>query len=174
VSTEWLKWLGVKGSREWGTAVNHDPADGVEPFLGRFVTTEIGVKLRPASWLRWENSFLDNRLTLAGAPVFTERSWRTKVGLQISRNLSLRTIVDYKGVVPDSTLSSEDHQRRWFADYLLTYMLSPGTALYVGYADRVENFAVFPGPPPELRRNGSPSASVGRQFFVKISYLLRF
>ena len=174
VSTEWFKWLGVKGKREWGTAVNHDPADGVEPFLGRFATTEIGVQLRPASWLRWENTYLDNRLSLDGAPVFTERRWRTKVGLQINRNLSLRTIVDYKGVVPDSTLSSEDHERRWFADYLLTYLLSPGTALYVGYTDRLENFAVFPGPPPELRRTGSPSTSVGRQFFVKVSYLLRF
>ena len=173
-ATEWLKWLGLNATYEWGSAVNHDPADGLVPFLGRFATAEVGVQLRPVPWLRMDNTYLDNRLSLGDAEVFTERSWRGKVNLQFNRYLSLRAIVDYKGVVPDSTLSAEDHQRRWTGDLLLTFLLNPGTALYLGYIDRYENFAMLPGPPPELRRNGSPSLSVGRQFFAKVSYLLRF
>jgi len=64
------------------------------------------------------------------------------------------------------------------ADFLVTYLLNPGTALYVGYTDGRENLALDPPTsamtPPTLRRIGSPDTSTGRQFFVKLSYLFRF
>ena len=61
-------------------------------------------------------------------------------------------------------------------DILFTYLLNPGTALYVGYTDRYENLGVDPTLPFALRlqRIGQPTTPTGRQFFVKLSYLLRF
>jgi len=52
--------------------------------------------------------------------------------------------------------------------------VNPGTAFYVGYTDRYENLAIGSGSPPSLFRSRSPDMSVGRQVFVKLSYLWRF
>ena len=57
---------------------------------------------------------------------------------------------------------------------MLTYLVNPGTALYVGYTDQYENLALGPGTPPSVDRTRSPEMSVGRQVFVKLSYLWRF
>jgi len=50
----------------------------------------------------------------------------------------------------------------------------PGTALYLGYTDQYENLAIRRGLETEVVRSRSPDLSVGRQVFVKLSYLLRF
>ncbi|MBI3670316.1 MAG: hypothetical protein HY237_11105 [Acidobacteria bacterium] len=59
-------------------------------------------------------------------------------------------------------------------DLLLTFLVHPGTAIYIGYADRYENFALDPAASSGLRRVGGPGLSTGRTFFIKVSYLLRF
>jgi len=83
--------------------------------------------------------------------------------------------VDWTASDADTTLSAEDaRQRKWGIDVLFTYLAHPGTALYFGYTDRYENLQFLPGPPRELGPSRSPDMSVGRQFFVKASYLLRF
>ena len=108
------------------------------------------------------------------APVFTDRILREKVSYQFTRALSLRAIVDYSIVNRDSTLSRVDPQHRWGVDLLFTYLVNPGTALYVGYRDGYENLAILPGSPPALYRTDDPTTSVGRQVFLKLSYLLQF
>jgi hypothetical protein len=50
----------------------------------------------------------------------------------------------------------------------------PGTAIYVGYADHRENLSIDPDNPTGLSRTGSPAFVTGRQFFAKVSYLVRF
>jgi hypothetical protein len=55
---------------------------------------------------------------------------------------------------------------------LLTYLVNPGTALYVGYTDGYDNVAIAADGRVQPSRH--PSTSTGRQFFVKTSYLLRF
>ena len=57
---------------------------------------------------------------------------------------------------------------------LLTYMVNPGTALYVGYTDLYENYRLDPLSSPELERTVNPTLNTGRQLFVKLSYLFRF
>jgi predicted porin len=107
------------------------------------------------------------------ARVFTDRILREKVNYQFSRALSLRAIVDYSTVDRDSTLSRVDPERRWAMDVLLTYLVNPGTALYLGYRDGYENLAIL-GTPPTLSRTEDPTTSTGRQLFLKLSYLLQF
>jgi hypothetical protein len=194
--TEWLRWLGADASVLWGTAVNHDPTalnDSVDflPFIGRVVEAEIGVKVRPTTQLRLEQSYVHSSMRTPPAVLrttdpatvyytqsqrlFTERKWRAKINYQFSRLVSLRAIVDYKWENFNTGLVDEDdpRKREWSADILLTYLVNPGTALYLGITDERENLATV-GSPPEVVRSRNPGLSVARQVFVKASYLFRF
>ncbi len=55
---------------------------------------------------------------------------------------------------PNSWLTREEDGREWSGDFLLTYLVNPGTAVYVGYIDKFENIDIVPGSPPSLRRIG--------------------
>jgi len=175
VESEWLKWLAGTAQLKLGSAVNHKPPKGTDPSLGDAVQGELGFTFRPAAQFRIDHTFLYERLaTRLGAPVFTDRILREKLNYQFTRELSLRAIVDYSIVRRDSTLSRVDPEHRWAVDLLLTYLVNPGTALYVGYRDGYENLAILPGTPPALYRTEDPTTSVGRQLFLKLSYLLQF
>src|SRR5213594_467968 len=174
LATEWLKWLGLDASYTWGTAVNHDPADGLTPFLGWAAETEVKVTLRPTSRLRMDQAYIVSLLnTAAGVRVLSERLLRAKVNYQFNRFVSLRAIVDYEAETGDTTLADVEDDKQWRADVLLTYLPNPGTAVYVGYTDSYRNLGLV-GSPPEVARRRSPDTSIGRQVFVKLSYLLRF
>ncbi|TMQ70272.1 MAG: hypothetical protein E6K81_12985 [Candidatus Eisenbacteria bacterium] len=98
---------------------------------------------------------------------------RWKVLYQFSRPLSLRTIVDLEQVRPNPALVDLERQKRLGLDLLLTYVVNPGTAFYLGYVDRFENLAIDPTTTPMLRRTDGSTLSTGRQLFVKASYLIR-
>lgn len=57
---------------------------------------------------------------------------------------------------------------------LVTYLLNPGTAIYLGCTDNYANVQILPTTPPSIGLTHDADTSVGRQFFVKVSYLLRF
>jgi hypothetical protein len=76
-------------------------------------------------------------------------------------------------ILPNSTLVSLEKEKRLGADVLLTYMVNPGTALHMGFTDRYENLALDPMQPRYLYRIDRPETSVGRQIFIKLSYLFR-
>lgn len=172
--SELLKWLAFSSKLKLASAVNHKPAAGVEPFLGDALEGELVFMWRPTERLRLDHTFLYERLTVpSGVRVFTDRILREKLNYQFSRALSLRAIVDYSAVDRDSTLSRLDPERRWAIDALLTYLVNPWTALYVGYQDGYENVALVPGTPATLQRTDDPTTSTGRQLFLKVSYLLQ-
>jgi hypothetical protein len=77
-------------------------------------------------------------------------------------------------VLPNSNLVTDDHVKRVSGDVLMTYMIHPGTALYVGYTDVYENALLDRTAPQGWRRAGAPTNSVGRQVFIKLSYLFHF
>jgi hypothetical protein len=172
--TKWKKWLALKGAYTLGTAVNHDPAPALAPFLGRATETEVGFTVRPTPRIRLDETYLVSELEQQGASVFSERRLRTKLNLQLTRYLSIRTIVDNQTVLVNRALASGEDERKWSGDFLLTYLVNPFTALYIGYIDKFENIDIVPGSRPDLRRIGRPTTSVGRQLFGKVSYLLRF
>jgi len=184
VSSERLRWLGFDASYQVGRAINYYPAAGLAPFLGESAEGTMAVTLRPTSRFKLEESYIYNRLRTNGAPalpaippatdIFTLHLWRTKANLQFTRALSLRAIIDYNGVRPNAALVDLTRDKRVTADVLVTYMVNPGTAVYVGYTDQYANVRIDPLEPPALRQIASPTTSVGRQFFVKASYLLRF
>jgi Domain of unknown function (DUF5916) len=176
VGTEWVKWLAWDVAYTWGTAVNHDPADTLAPSLERAREVEAELTIRPTSQLRVEQSYNYAELrTSAGSRMVGEHQLRSKLNYQFTPLFSLRAIVDWKASDADTTLVADDaRQRKWGIDVLITYLAHPGTAVFLGYTDRYENLQILPGPPRELGPSRSPEMSVGRQFFIKASYLVRF
>ena len=183
-STEWLNWLGGNIHYFRGRGINYYPAEGLEPFLGTEQSVEAGFTLRPFSRLRLDQSYLysslstsDDSLLPPGTPrgrIFTDHILRTRVNYQFTRELSARVIFDYEVLTPDQALVDLEHERRFNADVLFTYLLNPWTAVYVGYSDGYENRPLAPITFPPPARADLPLTSTGRQVFVKLSYLLRY
>ena len=181
-STAWLKWLGASAAYQQGTDINFDPAPGLLPSLANARQTELAITLRPSARLMFEQTYIDNRLDMrAGSPwpaaglsatAFVNRIARSKVNYQFTQPLSLRWILDYAAVRPDQRLVALEREQQLQADVLLTYLVNPGTAVYVGYTDRAENLLIEKAGSSTLKRV-STLANTGRQFFVKLSYLLR-
>ena len=96
---------------------------------------------------------------------------RSRATYQFTRELPLRLILDYNATLQNPALINLPRQKRITGNVLLTYLLHPGTAFYIGYTDRLENLAIFPG---QVNRIAFPSTTTARQFFTKISYQLRF
>jgi len=189
------KRLSVSGSLEAGTSPNYSPPQGLAPFLGNAVNASFGMTYRPAQRLRIEERYYFSRLNtrpeLNGSvgsgvggirSVFKNEISRTKIYLQFTRNLSVRTIVDYNVLVPNQSLIQQTLSKHLTTDVLFTYLVNPFTAVYVGYNEGYQNLALDPTPPgsvppytsARLRAIDSPSMLTSRQLFVKISYRLGF
>ncbi len=184
VQTEYLSWLSASAELELGTEINFFPGSGIAPFLANANEASVGVTLRPLSQLRVEQRYLHSSLSVRdpiaerpverpGSSIFANHIFRTRVNYQFTRELSLRAIVDYSTVSANAALVDLSHARDLTADVLVTYLLNPGTAVYVGYTDRYESdpFEAFTGP---FARRDPRLRSSGRQIFVKASYLFRF
>jgi len=182
-NSQWTKWFAVNSSFTQGTGVNYYPAQGLKPFLAADSEGVLGLTLRPTPQIKWDQTYLYSRLAtlsgevsefVTGQPVvFTDHILRSKVNYQFNRELSLRLILDYNAALPNTSLVSLERSKRFGVDLLLTYLLHPGTAVYVGYTDTYENLLLNSTAPPYLTRRDWPGTAVGRQFFVKVSYLFR-
>ena len=173
--TGWLRWLYLYGTLNRGSGVNYDPAGTLIPFLGKTVDASFGMTLRPKPRLKLDEIYYYDRFeSFSGPVVYTNHLWRTKLNYQFTRALSLRGIVDYYAVLPNAGLIRQERYKQLTGDILLTYLLNPGTALYIGYNNRHENLALDPEMPFTLRRYGSPNYLTNSQIFIKLSYLLRF
>jgi hypothetical protein len=170
LDSDLLSWLALKAGLQRGSAVNYYPHAGLAPFTASSTNLEAGFTLRPTPRLRLEETYMYTRL----ASVFNNHLARAKANYQFNRALSLRAILDYSAVLPNPSLVSLDREKHVGADVLLTYMLNPGTALYLGYTDLYDNLKLDPTVSPVLKRTAFPDLNTGRQVFVKLSYLLRF
>jgi hypothetical protein len=180
---EYLGWLGFHVWSNHGAAVNYYPNFGVKPFLADLTDSSTEIIFRPTSQLIIDSAYIYNRLHtrrdsgpgwgLAPAAIFTNHIARTKINYQFTRELSLRAILDYSAVLPNQSLVSLEKTKKLGADLLLTYLVNPWTALHVGYTDLRENLRLDPTQSPKLSRTHGLDTPVGRQFFIKFSYLLR-
>jgi hypothetical protein len=174
--SEWFKWLHLSFDLGQGDSINYFPGYGLKPFLAKSFEGTFQLTLQPFSRLRLNEMYIHSRLSTRGVdgiPIFNNHIVRSKANYQFTRELSLRAIVDYNSILPNSSLVFMEKTKRLGFDLLLTYMLNPGTALYLGYTDNYENMHLDPLASPSLQRSGFPDTSVGRQLFVKFSYLLR-
>jgi len=154
---------------------------------------------RPVKPLKIENTYLferlratDNefRLALAQMPgvpigkgIFNNHIVRSKWNWQFTPQLSLRVILQYNSVLantPGNTFYPYTFlptQKQFNADFLLTYLVHPGTAIYVGYNGDLQNLDHNLMPDPAGLAGLFTSKGYindSRQFFVKVSYQFRF
>ena len=177
-SSEWFKWLTANLTLSGGDAINYYPAPGVTPFLGDARQIKAGFTLSPLPQLRIDETYIWNDLRTQhaigdrpdSARVFTNSLWRTKVNYQFNRFLAARLVLDYNALTPDASLVDYSHTKRLTGDLLLSYVLNPGTSLYVGYTDRQENLRLFTNP-NQVQTVDDLGLHTGKQVFVKLSYL---
>ncbi len=127
-----------------------------------------------------------------GRGIFNNHIVRSKWNWQFTPQLSLRVILQYNAVLantpgqefylastatPFNLYTYLPTQKQFNADFLLTYLVHPGTAIYVGYNSDVQNLD------HELMQDPAGLAGLytakgymndSRQFFVKVSYQFRF
>jgi len=188
------KWLSLVGRYTTGTGENFFPAGGLAPFLGNVNRVNLGFTVRPSARFRIDETAIYYRLGTRngstpapfdpGHPVFNNYLLRTKFNYQFTRALSLRMIMDYDATLANNQLLDLQRNlgsfdggpvqpsKNFVPDFLLTYLVHPGTALYVGYNNSFSNLQLKGTAPPILQ--GSPNNMTGRLFFVKLSYLFRY
>ena len=192
--TSYLKWLLLQGYYSWGDGINFVPpetqtlatcpgAGGIAfvacpPYLARTDTGHLSVSVRPISSLRIDNTYLFSRLRdrASEAAIFNNHIMRTKWNWQFNRELSFRMILQYTTTLANSAFTSLPTTKQFNADFLLTYLIHPGTAIYVGYNSDLQNIdpALQTAPSGGLVRTRDHFINDGRLFFVKVSYLFRF
>lgn len=178
LTTQWLKWLAIDEGFEWGVTPNYFPPRGVRPYVGDSVTARLGLTFRPTPRVRCELTYLHSGFRggppgAGGRPkVFSNHIVRSTLNYQFTRELSARVIADYNSVSPNAALVRLANDRRVGIDTLVTYQLGPGTALFAGYTSAHLNVRpALEGSP--VVRTSTPDQQVGRQVFVKVSWLFR-
>jgi hypothetical protein len=175
-NTDVSKHVGVVATYGSGIRVNYYPGADLQPFRARGKDLNLELTFRPTSRLKLDETYIFSRLrTLDGrSAILNNHLMRSNLNYQFTRSWSLRAILDYDAVLPNATLINLDRSKKFTGDLLLTYLLHPGTALYVGYTDTRQNLSLVPGPPPEVVPIANPNTVTGRQLFIKLSYLFHF
>ena len=172
---------------DWGTATNFVPRNG-PPALAYQNTASLRGTVRPMKGLTIENTYLMTRLLdqNSGLNIFNNHIMRSKLNYQFSKEFSLRMIGQYVTTIANPGLSTLQSTKQFNGDVLFTYLLNPGTAIYVGYNSDLANIdpalqrvcgglACAPGQGFDgLARTRNSFINDGRQVFIKLSYLFRY
>ena len=156
------------------------PTEADETSLNQTVT------LHPSSGLTIANTYIWDRVDHdpIHRSVFNNHIIRSQANYQFNRQLSFRFIAQYNGLLANPQYSSLTTAKNMNFDFLMTYLVHPGTAIYVGYNSNLENIdrglCLHVAGTTECDPNGvgllrTPDGLVndGKQVFIKISYLLR-
>jgi len=191
-------------SYHWGDGANFvasptAPPPLNEPFVARQDTATGTLTLRPMKPLKIENTYLFERLRATqneyllalsqmpgariGRGIFDDHILRSKWNWQFTPQLSLRVILQYNDLLantPGNTVYPYTYlptEKEFNADFLLTYLVHPGTAIYVGYNSDLQNLNHgLKLDPAGLAGLYTAKGYINdsRQFFVKVSYQFRF
>ncbi len=203
--TGYLKKVTLTAGYYWGQGVNFEalpPAPLAiatpynHPFLAREDTAQAGVNFRPVKPLKIENSYLFERLRAnsdtflfeqaqfpgAGRGIFNDHILRSKWNWQFTPQLSVRVILQYNALLAGTPGVGSPYtylptQKEFNTDFLITYLVHPGTAIYIGYNSDLQNLDVIPQTPTSpgyVTNTAKGYINDSRQFFVKVSYLFRF
>lgn len=196
VTTQPYKWISFSTRYTRGIGENFFPAPGILPFLGSVQRLNFGFTLRPSSRLRLDETLIYYRLGTRdgwvtppfspGQSIFNNYLNRTKFNYQFTKELSLRLILDYNATIGNANLLDVQRNvggsdsgpfaptKQFTTDVLLTYLLHPGTAVYLGYNNGYSDLNLRTGALVPITVQGAPNNSTSRLFFVKVSYLLRY
>jgi hypothetical protein len=155
------------------------------PFLMNQETVQALFTLQPLRQLTADNTYLLDRdhAVAGGALVYESQVFRTKVNYQFTRAISARVIVEYDSTLANPAETSLLRTKGVGTEALLTWLPHPGTAVYIGYNNDLQNLDRslcnrLPGGACDPNNTVAPRAANflndGRQIFIKASYLFRF
>jgi len=202
-TTGYFKKATILASYYWGDSINFvamptstNPSAYNHPFVAHEDTAEAMLTLRPIKPLKIENTYLFDRLRAgdnavlaaqaqfpgAGRGIFNDHILRSKWNWQFTPQLSVRVILQYNALLAGTPGVGSPYtylptSRQFNADFLITYLVHPGTAIYVGYNSDLQNLSVVPMTPTSpgyVTNTARGYLNDSRQFFVKVSYLFRF
>jgi hypothetical protein len=190
------KWISFSARYTQGIGENFFPASGLLPFLANTKRVNFALTLRPSARFRFDETLIYSRLGtrsgwttppfMPGQSIFNNYLNRAKLNYQFTKELSLRLILDYNATLANTSLLDLQTNlgsfdggpiaptKQFTTDVLLTYLLHPGTAVYLGYNDGYTDLVLHPGTSPFVTAAGPPNNTTSRLFFIKLSYLLRF
>jgi hypothetical protein len=174
-----LRQVTLHADYRWGSRVLYNAPDGEPPSLAGRTGANITLTVRPNRSLRVDNSYILFRLhdRKSAAGIFNDHIIRSKWNYQYNKELSFRFIGEYDALLTNPANTSLKTSKRFNADFLITYLLHPNTAVYVGYNSNLENVLLPLQADPDATSGlarGTRFHNDGRNFFVKASYLFRF
>jgi hypothetical protein len=148
-------------------------------------SVQLLVTLQPIHQLTADNTYLLDRdhAVANGALVYETQTFRTKINFQFNRALSARIIAEYDSTLANPQETSLLRTKQIGTQGLLTWLPHPGTAVYIGYNNDLQNLdrslcnrlSTGACDPDNTTAPRSPNyLNDGRQFFIKASYLFRF
>jgi hypothetical protein len=165
--------------------VNYNPATGQIPSLLNQEDVQLLFTVQPVRQLTADNTYLLDRdhAVKDGAFVYEAQTMRSVVNYQFTRSISARVVAEYDSTLANPVETSLLRSKEFSSQALLTWLPHPGTAVYIGYSDdlqnldrslcnRLSNGSCDPNnttPPRAV-----PLLNDGRQIFIKASYLFRF
>ena len=205
VQTSYFKKATITAGYYWGSGLNFVAAPPVlpasatpynQPYLAREDSASASFTVRPIQPLKIENTYLFERLRNtkstflfeqsllpgAGHGILNDHIVRSKWSWQFTPQLSVRVILQYNALLAGTPGTGSPYtylptSKQFNADLLVTYLLHPGTAIYLGYNSDLRNLNVVPAVPPQPGLvSNTPKSYINdsRQFFVKVSYMFRF
>lgn len=175
--TEYYRQAGVELRYSRGTRINFVPPQGIEPHLADGDSARFELRLRPTTSLAIDNTYLFSRLRgrAGGAAIFNDHTFRSRWSWQFTRRLSLRFIPRYEATLANRALTQLKTSKRFNADFLVTYLVNPWTAFYVGYNSDYRDLELLSGSEQERNRllQTQDLRNTGNQLFLKLSWLVR-
>jgi len=165
--------------------VNYNPVDGIAPSLLDRQSVAMLFTVQPTHQLTIDNTYLLDRDFAAadGVFVYESQTLRSKVNYQFTRALSARVIAEFAPTLANSDQTSLLHAKQISTQALLSWLPHPGTAVYFGYTNDLQNVdrslcnRLSSGacdPDNTTLPRGDSFLNDGRQIFLKASYLFRF
>jgi hypothetical protein len=186
LDTNYFRKFSLHADYRFGTRVNYDAPNmqspqlfPLAPFLARRTSTNLKLTVRPTRALKIDNTYIMFRLrSLDGSfGAMNNHIIRSKWNYQFTKELSFRFIGEYNTVLANKYFTSLQTAKNFNADFLITYLVHPSTAIYVGYNSNLENVQFPLGTDVNGELNHDPFGRLhndGRNLFVKASYLYRF
>jgi hypothetical protein len=167
------RWVQLCTNWKWETRINYVPLAGQPPVIAKANSTRTVVLVRPSKRLNISNEYIWLRLLehRTSLPIFNNHIVRSKWNWQLSRELSVRFIPEYNAVLSNPLRTRLAPDKKINFDFLITYLLHPGTAVHVGYNSNLHNYD------PTLATDDHGALlrtrhfiNDGRQLYAKVSY----
>jgi hypothetical protein len=146
-----------------GHGTNLRPLPGSPPAPGHAAEMTATVSGRPTRALTIDATYLARSLTDRGASadVLANRIWRLKSTSQLTPQLGARVIVQHDSLRTNERLTPLPSYSELTGDLLVTYLVAPGRALFIG----INRFRY-----DDDAGRGAPFHGAQWQFFAKLSY----